>query len=145
MYFLVNPQNLVVNRTRLSGVSATPPGLVTSANLLGVLSAPSSTSLMKKLNRTGPNIDPWGSTTSYRPPTRLCPADHYPLGLAILPLFKPPHCLLIQPVHQQFLYEDVMEDSVKGLTEVQVDNMQCSPLIYQASHYIIEFYQVGQA
>ena len=37
-----------------------------------------------------------------------------------------------------------MEDSVKGLTEEQVDNIH-SPLVYQASHFIVEVYQVGQA
>ena len=41
-----------------SGVSAAPPSLVTSANLLTVHS---SRSLMKMLNRTGPWIDPWGT------------------------------------------------------------------------------------
>ncbi|KAK4811173.1 hypothetical protein QYF61_019804 [Mycteria americana] len=55
--------------------------------------------------------------------------------------FNPSHRLLIQPIHQQLLYEDLIGDSVKGLTEVQVYNILCSPLIYQASHFIIEVYQ----
>ena len=44
-----------------SGVSTTPPSLVSSANLLRVHSNPSSRSLMKKLNKIGPSTDPWGS------------------------------------------------------------------------------------
>ena len=38
-----------------------------------------------------------------------------------------------------------MGDSVKSLAEVEVDNIHCSPLIYLASHAIIEGYQIGQA
>jgi len=38
-----------------SGVSTTPPSLVSSANLLRVHSNSSSRLLMKKLNKTGPN------------------------------------------------------------------------------------------
>ncbi|KAK4832711.1 hypothetical protein QYF61_025172 [Mycteria americana] len=41
--------------------------------------------------------------------------------------------------------EDLMGDSVKGLTEVQVDMTHCSPLIYWASHFIVEGYHVGTA
>jgi len=35
--------------------------VVSSANLLRVHSVPSSRSLMKMLNRTGPSTDPWGT------------------------------------------------------------------------------------
>ena len=44
-----------------SGVSTTPPSLVSSADLLRVHSNSSSRSLMKKLNKTGPSTDPWGT------------------------------------------------------------------------------------
>ena len=44
-----------------SGVSTTPPSLVSSANLLRVHSSSSSRSLMKKLNKTGPSTDSWGT------------------------------------------------------------------------------------
>jgi len=44
-----------------SGVSTTPPSLVSSANLLRVHSNSSSRSLMKKLNKVGPSTDPWGT------------------------------------------------------------------------------------
>ena len=44
-----------------SGVSTPPPSLVSSANLLRVHSNSSSRSLMKKLNKTGPSTDPWGT------------------------------------------------------------------------------------
>lgn len=36
-------------------------------------------------------------------------------------------------------------ETVKGLTEVQVDNILFSPLVYQASHFqVYQVYQVGQ-
>ena len=38
-----------------------------------------------------------------------------------------------------------MGDSVKSLAEVEVGNIHCSPLIYPASHAIIERYQTSQA
>ena len=38
-----------------------------------------------------------------------------------------------------------MGDSVKILSEVEVDNVHGSPLIYLASHAIADIYQIGQA
>lgn len=38
-----------------------------------------------------------------------------------------------------------MGDSVKNLTEVQADNTHGSPIMYQASNFIIEVNHVGQA
>ena len=38
-----------------------------------------------------------------------------------------------------------MGDSVESLSEVEADNIHCSPLIYPASHAIVESYQIGQA
>lgn len=36
------------------------------------------------------------------------PEDHHPLGSAVQTVFDPTHCLLIQPILQQLLYEDIM-------------------------------------
>ena len=44
-----------------SSVSTTPPSFVSSANLLRVHSNSSSRSLIKNLNKIGPNTDPWGT------------------------------------------------------------------------------------
>jgi len=51
-----------------AGVSTTPPSLVSPANLLRVHSNSSSRSLMKKLNKTGPSTDPWGTPRSHEVP-----------------------------------------------------------------------------
>ena len=39
-------------------------------------------------------------TASYWPPTRLCSTDQHPLGPDLESVFSPPHCLLIQFLHQ---------------------------------------------
>lgn len=44
-------------------------------------------------------------------------------------------------MRHQLLYKDVTGDNVK----IQVDNIRCSSLIHQASHFIVEGYQVDQA
>ena len=38
-----------------------------------------------------------------------------------------------------------MRDSVKGLPEVQAENINYSPFVYQASDCISDVYRVGQA
>ncbi|KAK4824875.1 hypothetical protein QYF61_021082 [Mycteria americana] len=87
---------------------------------------------------------PLGYTASYWPSARLQATDHHPLGPVIQTVSNPPRCLLSQPIHQQLLCGDLMGNSVKILTEVEVGNIHCSPLIQQASHLILKVYQVGQ-
>ena len=128
-----------------SGVSATPPSFVSSANLLQVHSIPSSLSLMSKLNKTGPSTDPWGTPLVTSLQLDSAPLMTTPLSSALQPVLKPPHWPLIQPTFPELPYEDVMGDSVKSLAVVKVDNIQCSPLIYPASPAITEGYQIGQA
>lgn len=36
-------------------------------------------------------------------------------------------------------------DRVENFTETKVDNIHCSPLKYQDTHFIMEGYQLGQA
>ena len=38
-----------------------------------------------------------------------------------------------------------MGDSVESLAQVEVGDTHCSPVIYPASHAIVESYQIGQA
>ncbi|KAK4831590.1 hypothetical protein QYF61_018350 [Mycteria americana] len=103
---------------------------------------PSSRSLMKMLNRMRPNIDPWatplvtGLQLDFMPLTTTLwawPFSQFSVHLTIASS---------SPYFHWLLYKDLMGDSVKGLTEVRVDNVHCSPLIYQASHFITEVYQV---
>ena len=48
--------------------------------------------------------------------------------------------LFISSVFRQFFYENIMEDSTESPTTVETKNIQCSPLIHQAPHLIIEGY-----
>lgn len=83
------------------------PGLVSSANLLGVPPASSPRSFMKILNRIGPGVQ----GTSYCPQTIFCMADYHSLNLSAKTLFNPPHYLLIQSILHQLLHEDLMKYS----------------------------------
>jgi len=103
-----------------SGVSASPYSSVSSTNLLRVDSIFSSRSLMKMLNKTRL----LGSTTSYRPPTRLCAANHNALSSASQPVLSPPPCPLIYPTLPKLHYEDVVGDSVNRLSDLQVQPQQ---------------------
>lgn len=82
--FLQPLKVLLVGRMTFCGVAAIPPTFVSSANLMGVYSGPSTRPSMKILNTTGPGIDPWDS---YWLPDRQCTIDDYPLGSAIQAVF----------------------------------------------------------
>ena len=86
---------------------------------------------------------PLGCTSSHWPLIRLCNM----ITTLCLQLFSQflVHCLLIQPVLLQLLYADLVEDSIKSLTEVKVDNILCSPFVYHANHFIVEGYWLGQS
>lgn len=74
-----------------SGVSASPPSFVSSRDLLGVHSAPSSRSSVKILTR--PSLEPSGAC--HWPPTRHCTADYQlPHVSSSESAFNPPCCLL---------------------------------------------------
>ena len=64
-----------------SGVSAPPPSLVSSANLLRVCSAPPSRSLMKMFNRIRAWIDPCSTPVVTDLQLRLYVSDHLPLEM----------------------------------------------------------------
>lgn len=57
------------------------------------------------------------------------------------PLNSPP----IQSISVQFSYTDVLQDHIKGLTEIQVDYIVQSSLVNWHSYSTIEGHQIGQA
>lgn len=97
-----------------SGTPAMPSSL---ANLLRVHPAPSSQLLMRVLHRAGLLVWPLGCNYWLLP--------SMPLVLATQPGLKPNHRLRIQYLKQQLLYEDLKWECVKGLPEVQADNVHC--------------------
>lgn len=83
--------------------ATTCPKFASSANLLQVHSASPSRPLIKNSNRIGTSTDPQGTLLV----TGLqldSVTDHHALGMAIDTVFSQPHCPLIQPVTEQFVY-----------------------------------------
>lgn len=54
--------------------------------------------------------------------------NNHPLCLAIQSVFSLFHCIFIQSILQRLLYEDIMEDGLKGLGEVQINSAVPSSL-----------------
>ncbi|KAK4818403.1 hypothetical protein QYF61_012324 [Mycteria americana] len=99
-----------------SGMSTVPLSLVLSANLLRVHSIPLPMSLMKILNSIGPTI------------------DRYPLDATIQTIPHPPNSPPIKSVSLQFREKDVVGAHVKGLTEVQIDDILGGTLLPQSPY-----------
>ena len=131
MLALVEPHQLplcpTLQRVQVSlNGSTAPPSFVLSATLLRMHSIPSSRSLMKMLNKTGPSTNP--RCTSVATGLQLdCTADHNSLSSASQPVLSPPHSPLICPTVPELTYEGVMGVSVTNLAEVKVHNFHCFP------------------
>lgn len=63
-------------------------------------------------------------------PTGFNFIGHNSLGPTIQPVFHSVEHMPIQSVGSQLLHEDVVADSVKGLSEVQVDNIDSFTFIH---------------
>lgn len=113
--------SLCFTRAQSSGISPTPLSLVSSVSLCGLQSVPPPRPLMKMMNRTIPV--PLGYSASYWPSATPSFANHRPLGLATQLIFNLPRCLLTQPIYQQLVYENLVRDGAKGLSEVWVSLM----------------------
>lgn len=118
-------------------MAATPSSWVSSANYLRVHSDPSSRSLMKMLNWTGPSIDPWSTLLVDCKPTISTLWDSHWAG------FQATYCPLLQSAYQQLSYEHLAGDSVESLSEVQIQTI--SNALPSSTDFIIECYWVRQA
>ncbi|PKU41176.1 hypothetical protein llap_8516 [Limosa lapponica baueri] len=80
---------------------------------------------------------PLRDTTCHRSPSGHGDIDHCPLDPTIQPV---PHPLNSPPIKSLPLLTsaDVVEDRIKGLTEVQIDIICSSSLIHCCGHSIIE-------
>ena len=65
-----------------------------------------------------------------RLPTKFNSIDHNSLGLAIQPVFHTAEHTPIQTMNSQLLHKNVVGDSVKGFTEVQVDHIDSLTLTH---------------
>lgn len=102
-----------------SGESAAPPSVVPPVNLLKVHSPPSLI-INEDVNLDWAQCWSLGNTDAHWSPSRLLCCWSPPSGLSQFSIHP---CLLLQPIYEQLLYEYLMEHSVKGLTDMQTENI----------------------
>ncbi|RMC04413.1 hypothetical protein DUI87_19235 [Hirundo rustica rustica] len=94
--------------------------------------------ISKDIKQDWPQQRSLRDTTSDWPQTGCSTVHHHSLGLAIQPFLNPEKSAPVKAVGCQLLQEYALEDSVKGLAEVQVDNIHSLPCIHQADHLVIK-------
>ena len=126
-----------------SSRSTLPPTLVLSAVLISVLSIPSSRLLIKIINRTGLNTEPWGTPLVSDHQLDLTPFTTTLWAQPSKSVFYPAKYRPIQIKSIYFLQEDAVGNSVKGLVKVQVDNIHNLSLIHCVGCLVVEEDQVS--
>ena len=101
---------------------------------------PLSMSLKKMLKSTGPKTDPCDTACDWHRTI-----DHNPLVASSQPIPNPLNSPSIKSTLLQFGEKDMVSDRVKGLAEVQVDDIHCPSPIHRSRHSIVEGHQIGQA
>ncbi|KAK4828214.1 hypothetical protein QYF61_024648 [Mycteria americana] len=84
----------------------------------------------KDVKQNWPQHRALGNTACDRPPTGVNSIHHHSLGPAVQPVLYPAKSTPIQAMSSQFLQENAVGNSVKGFTEVQVDNIHSLSLIH---------------
>ncbi|RMC03242.1 hypothetical protein DUI87_20436 [Hirundo rustica rustica] len=83
-------------------------------------------------------------TTGNWLPAGCSTIHHHSLGSAIQPVPNPAKSAPVQAMGCQLMQEHAVGDSVKGLAEVQIDNIHSPSCIHQAGQLVIKGDQVGQ-
>ena len=129
---------------------ATLPSPVSSAPLSLVISKLSEGALNSIIDVIDKDVKehrsqdrPLGDATCYWPPPGHRTIDHQPLSMAFQPISYPTSGPPIKSTSLQFADKDVVGDHVKGLGQVQVNDIGRLPLIHQCRHSIIEGHQIG--
>ena len=81
---------------------------------------------------------PLRDTTCHQSPSGLWAVNNYPLDVTIQTIPHPPNSPSIRSISLQFRKKDVVADHVKGLREVQIDDIHSSSLAHWCSHSIVE-------
>lgn len=105
---------------------------MSSATLLRVHLIPLSVSLIKTLNNIIPNTNPWGTPLI----TDLHPLSQWPLDATIQPIPHSLNRLPIKYISPQFREKSIMENQVKGYTEIQMDGIHGFSLAHWHRHSI---------
>ena len=116
-----------------SGMLTTLYSLVSSAKLPRVCSIPLVMSLMNIWNNTNPTTDPRDPLV-----TDLClDTDDQSLSTNLQPVPCPLNSPLVKSIPLQFVEKGVMGDHVKGLIEVQIDDINDSSLVHWCNYAIV--------
>ena len=112
-------------------LSSAPLSLVSSANLLKIHSILLSRSLIKMLKSTGRRLDePLRDTIHDGPPPGHRAIDNSPLATTIQSIPYPSNSPVFKSIYLQLRDKNVVQDHVKGLAQVQVDDISC-PFVHQ--------------
>ena len=112
-----------------SVVSSVPLSIVSSANLLRMHSIPLSNSLIKMIQLKDEDR-PLEDTICHQTPPGHKSIEHSPLAENIQSIPYPLNSSHFQSVSYQLRDKDVMWDHVKGLAEVQVDDISFLSFVY---------------
>ena len=131
-------------KSQLSILSPVPLSLVSSANLLRVHLSSLSISLIKTLKSTSPKTCPWRGTTYDQHPPEQRAIDSNPLATIIETIIYQPNSPAFKSISLQFRDKNVVQYHLKGLAQVQVDDISCSFFVHWRCHSFIG-HQIGQA
>ncbi|RMC21667.1 hypothetical protein DUI87_02535 [Hirundo rustica rustica] len=98
----------------------------------------------KNIEQNWPQHRPLRNTTGDWPPAGCSTAHHHSLGPAIQPVPNPAKSAPVQAMGCQLIQEYAVGDSVKGLAEIQIDNIHSLSHIHHVGHLVIKGDQVGQ-
>ncbi|RMC05423.1 hypothetical protein DUI87_18615 [Hirundo rustica rustica] len=98
----------------------------------------------KNIEQNWPQHRPLRDTTGDWPPAGCSTVHHHSLGPAIQPVPNPVKSAPVQAMGCHLIQGCAVGDTVKGLAEVQIDNIHSPSCICQAGHLVIKGDQVGQ-
>jgi len=99
----------------------------------------------KDIKQHQSQYQPLRHTTRQRSPPGHQAIDYNSLCASIEPVPYPTSGPSVKSMSFQFRDKDIIWESVKGLAQVQADDVSCLPFVHQRCNPITERYQVGQA
>ena len=91
-----------------------------------------------------PEWTPGDTSHQWSPPEHRA-IDNDSFTMTIQPILYSLNSPAFKSICLQFRDNDVLWDHVKGLTQVQVDDICCPSFVHRCCHPIIEGHQIGQA
>ncbi|RMC19694.1 hypothetical protein DUI87_03258 [Hirundo rustica rustica] len=92
----------------------------------------------KNIEQNWPQHRPLRDTTGDWPPAGCSTVHHHSLGPAVQSVPNPAKSAPVQAMGCQLIQEYAVGDSIKGLAEIQIDNIHSPSCIHQAGHLVIK-------